>query len=197
MYDAPFVSGKDSLNNEYIGADGQRHAVPPTLVITAVAHVPDADHCVTPVLAEPGNVLVLLGTTDAEFAGSHLDLVLRRATQASHRRPTPTPRDVPPPPRGDPSRAGRGRATTSARAASPSRSPRCASPVASAPRSHAPPRRPRDRAVQRVAGPARRRGAAGRARRVHEGHGTNRRTHRCGHRRLDADDPRRRSDPGR
>ncbi|HSB87095.1 MAG TPA: phosphoribosylformylglycinamidine synthase subunit PurS, partial [Ilumatobacteraceae bacterium] len=28
---APFVSGKDSLNNEYLGADGARHAVPPTL----------------------------------------------------------------------------------------------------------------------------------------------------------------------
>jgi phosphoribosylformylglycinamidine synthase len=39
---APFVSGKDSLNNEYTGADGERHAVPPTLVITAVGHVPDA-----------------------------------------------------------------------------------------------------------------------------------------------------------
>ncbi len=54
MYAAPFVSGKDSLNNEYVGTDGQRHAVPPTLVITAVAHVPDADHCVTPDLAEAG-----------------------------------------------------------------------------------------------------------------------------------------------
>jgi phosphoribosylformylglycinamidine synthase len=75
MYNAPFVSGKDSLNNEYVGADGQRHAVPPTLVITAVAHVPDADHCVTPDLAEPGNVLILIGQTEAEFAGSHLDLV--------------------------------------------------------------------------------------------------------------------------
>ena len=41
-YGAPFVSGKDSLNNEFTGADGLRHAVPPTLVITAVAHVPDA-----------------------------------------------------------------------------------------------------------------------------------------------------------
>jgi phosphoribosylformylglycinamidine synthase subunit PurSL len=75
MYNAPFVSGKDSLNNEYVGADGQRHAVPPTLVITAVAHVPDADHCVTPDLAEPGNVLILIGQTETEFAGSHLDLV--------------------------------------------------------------------------------------------------------------------------
>jgi phosphoribosylformylglycinamidine synthase len=75
MYNAPFVSGKDSLNNEYVGADGQRHAVPPTLVITAVAHVPDADHCVTPDLAEPGNVLILIGQTATEFAGSHLDHV--------------------------------------------------------------------------------------------------------------------------
>jgi phosphoribosylformylglycinamidine synthase subunit PurSL len=75
-YRAPFVSGKDSLNNEYTGRDGQRHAVPPTLVITAVAHVPDADRCILPVLAQPGNTLVLLGTTSREFAGSHLDLVL-------------------------------------------------------------------------------------------------------------------------
>ncbi len=75
-YRAPFVSGKDSLNNEYAGTDGKRHAVPPTLVITAVAHVPDADRCVTPTLAQPGNALVLLGTTSTEFAGSHLDLVV-------------------------------------------------------------------------------------------------------------------------
>lgn len=73
---APFVSGKDSLNNEYTGSDGHRHSVPPTLVITAVAHVPDADRCVTPVLREPGDAVVLLGTTRREFAGSHLDLVL-------------------------------------------------------------------------------------------------------------------------
>ena len=60
---APFVSGKDSLNNEYTGADGERHAVPPTLVITAVGHVPDADACVTPDLATAGDALFLLGGT--------------------------------------------------------------------------------------------------------------------------------------
>jgi phosphoribosylformylglycinamidine synthase len=75
-YRAPFVSGKDSLNNEYNGADGLRHAVPPTLVITAVAHVPDADRRVTPVLQGAGDVVLLLGATQPEFAGSHLDLVL-------------------------------------------------------------------------------------------------------------------------
>ncbi len=75
-YRAPFVSGKDSLNNEYTGADGQRHAVPPTLVITAVAHVPDAGRCLTAELVHPGNVVFVVGDTRAEFAGSHLDLVL-------------------------------------------------------------------------------------------------------------------------
>jgi phosphoribosylformylglycinamidine synthase len=74
-YRAPFVSGKDSLNNEYTGSDGRRHSVPPTLVITAVAHVPDAERCVTPVLQRPGRAVVLIGNTDTEFAGSHLDLV--------------------------------------------------------------------------------------------------------------------------
>lgn len=74
-FNAPFVSGKDSLNNEYVGSDGDRHAVPPTLVITAVGHVPDADRCVTPDLKEAGNVLMLIGSTAPEFAGSHLDKV--------------------------------------------------------------------------------------------------------------------------
>ncbi|MFN8020045.1 MAG: phosphoribosylformylglycinamidine synthase subunit PurL [Acidimicrobiales bacterium] len=73
---APFISGKDSLNNEYLGADGERHSVPPTLVITAVAHVPDADAVVTPDLKAAGNTLVLVGDTAAEFGGSHLGAVL-------------------------------------------------------------------------------------------------------------------------
>jgi phosphoribosylformylglycinamidine synthase len=73
---APFVSGKDSLNNEYLGADGARHAVPPTLVVTAVAHVPDADRTVPAQLARAGDVLVLVGRTLTELRGSHLDLVL-------------------------------------------------------------------------------------------------------------------------
>ena len=72
---APFVSGKDSLNNEYVAADGNRRSVPPTLVITAVAHVPAADRCVTPDFKHAGNFVVLLGTTSDDFAGSHFDLV--------------------------------------------------------------------------------------------------------------------------
>jgi len=75
-YGAPFVSGKDSLNNEYLAADGKRHAIPPTLVITAVAPVADAGAVVTPDLKGVGNSLVLLGTTRSEFGGSHLSMVI-------------------------------------------------------------------------------------------------------------------------
>ena len=35
-YAAPFVSGKDSLNNEYTGSDGRKHAIPGTLLISAL-----------------------------------------------------------------------------------------------------------------------------------------------------------------
>lgn len=82
-FGAPFVSGKDSLNNTFADRDGIRHAVPPTLVITAVAHVPDADHCVTPELRAAGNELILLGTTGEHFAGSHLDLLTGAHRQRS------------------------------------------------------------------------------------------------------------------
>jgi len=74
-FGAPFVSGKDSLNNEFTGADRQRQAVPPTLVITAVAHVPDADATVTADAKRAGNLLVLLGDTSDEWAGSHAALI--------------------------------------------------------------------------------------------------------------------------
>ena len=75
-YGAPFVSGKDSLNNEYEGTDGVRRSVPPTLVVTALAHVPDADAVPGVGLVAEGNVLVLAGRTAHELRGSHLDLVL-------------------------------------------------------------------------------------------------------------------------
>lgn len=88
---APFVSGKDSLNNEYLGSDGARHAVPPTLVITAIAHHPNPDHAVTPDLKRAGNVLVLVGRTQAEFGGSHLALVGAAAGQAATYSPVPAP----------------------------------------------------------------------------------------------------------
>ncbi len=70
-YGAPFVSGKDSLNNEYLGADGQRHAIPGTLLISAVSIAPDVRYATTMDLKAPGNLLYVVGETRAELGGSH------------------------------------------------------------------------------------------------------------------------------
>jgi phosphoribosylformylglycinamidine synthase len=75
-FGAPFVSGKDSLNNEYLGSDGMRHAVPPTLVITAVASVPNVDRTVTADLKESGNKVLLVGRSLPDFGASHVATVL-------------------------------------------------------------------------------------------------------------------------
>lgn len=74
-FGTPFISGKDSLNNEYRDADGNRVAIPPTLLISALSHVHDISQCVTMDLKQAGDVIYLLGATRAEFAGSHLAAV--------------------------------------------------------------------------------------------------------------------------
>ncbi len=73
-YNMPFISGKDSLKNEY-QSDGRRVVIPPTLLISALGRVPDVRRCVTMDLKEPGNHLVLVGTTKDELGGSHYHLV--------------------------------------------------------------------------------------------------------------------------
>jgi len=74
-FGTPFVSGKDSLNNEYRDAQGARVAIPPTLLITALAHVPDVRRSVTMDLKAAGSHVYLIGATRPEFAGSHLAAV--------------------------------------------------------------------------------------------------------------------------
>jgi phosphoribosylformylglycinamidine synthase len=75
----PFVSGKDSLNNEfrYVDAQGNKQtiAIPPSLLITAMGQVRDVRRCVTMDLKQAGDVLYLVGATKDELGGSHLALV--------------------------------------------------------------------------------------------------------------------------
>jgi phosphoribosylformylglycinamidine synthase len=73
-YGMPFISGKDSLNNEF-HAGGRNIAIPPTLLISALGRVPDVRRCVTMDLKEPGNLLFLVGETRDEMGGSHYHLV--------------------------------------------------------------------------------------------------------------------------
>jgi phosphoribosylformylglycinamidine synthase len=70
-YEMPFISGKDSLNNEYADADGARHAIPGTLLISAVGIVPDVARTVTMDFKAVGDLIYMLGDTRAELGGSH------------------------------------------------------------------------------------------------------------------------------
>ena len=75
----PFISGKDSLNNEFSFTDStgtrQTIAIPPTLLISAMGQVEDVSQCVTMDLKSPGNVLYQIGETKNELGGSHFSLV--------------------------------------------------------------------------------------------------------------------------
>ncbi len=68
----PFVSGKDSLNNQFTTEDGRTIEIPPTLLITGIGIVPDKKRCVTSDAKRAGNALLLVGETTAQMGGSVL-----------------------------------------------------------------------------------------------------------------------------
>ncbi|MCW5757672.1 MAG: hypothetical protein KIT54_10590 [Phycisphaeraceae bacterium] len=59
-YRTPFVSGKDSLNNQFRTDDGTTIRIPPTLLITGIGIVHDIEKCVTSDAKTPGNAIVLV-----------------------------------------------------------------------------------------------------------------------------------------
>ncbi len=78
-FGTPFVSGKDSLNNEFSYEDenGEKQTVviPSSLLITALGQMDDVEQAVTMDLKAAGNKLFLVGTTFEELGGSHFALV--------------------------------------------------------------------------------------------------------------------------
>ncbi len=74
----PFISGKDSLNNEFSYAHGGERRtiqIPHTLLISALGQVADVSRCVTMDLKSAGNLLYQIGATKNEMGGSHFEMV--------------------------------------------------------------------------------------------------------------------------
>jgi phosphoribosylformylglycinamidine synthase subunit PurSL len=75
----PFISGKDSLNNEFRFVDengkSQSISIPPSLLISALGQIDDVARSVTMDLKEAGNLIFIVGTTLDELGGSHFALV--------------------------------------------------------------------------------------------------------------------------
>jgi phosphoribosylformylglycinamidine synthase len=68
-YHTPFVSGKDSLNNEYRAGE-RTIVIPGCILITALSVIPDVARTFTSALEREGNLLYLVGTTRRELGGS-------------------------------------------------------------------------------------------------------------------------------
>jgi phosphoribosylformylglycinamidine synthase len=69
----PFISGKDSLNNEFRSGK-ETISIPPTLLISAMGQIDDVAKSVTMDLKAPGNVLYLLGAHTCGVAARPLDV---------------------------------------------------------------------------------------------------------------------------
>jgi phosphoribosylformylglycinamidine synthase len=70
-FDSPFISGKDSLNNEFSCEDGTQISIPSTLLISAISIVDDVNKCVTMDAKRATNLLFVVGETKNELGGSH------------------------------------------------------------------------------------------------------------------------------
>jgi len=68
-FGTPFISGKDSLYNEYTHK-GKSFAIPGTLLISAIGIIDDVGKCVTMDFKKAGNGIYVIGTTFDELGGS-------------------------------------------------------------------------------------------------------------------------------
>ena len=69
-FGVPFISGKDSLYNEWADNEGKIHLIPPTLLISAIGVIDDVTHCVTIDFKKEESVIYLIGETKDELGGS-------------------------------------------------------------------------------------------------------------------------------
>jgi phosphoribosylformylglycinamidine synthase len=73
-YETPFISGKDSLNNEY-SVHGKSVSIPPTLLISAICVIDDVTKVVSMDFKEMGNLIYVVGMTYDELGGSHYNMI--------------------------------------------------------------------------------------------------------------------------
>ncbi len=62
VYETPFISGKDSLYNEF-KTENRTLSVPPTLLISAIGLIPDVEKAVSYSLKSKGNSIYMVGET--------------------------------------------------------------------------------------------------------------------------------------
>lgn len=73
-YNAPFISGKDSMFNDFKGFDANgkpmKISIPPTLLISSIGIVPDVTKCVSADFKASGDYIYVVGITKHELGAS-------------------------------------------------------------------------------------------------------------------------------
>ncbi len=81
-YGTPFISGKDSMFNDFRGYDEKGKSVaisiPPTLLISAIGVMPDVYKTVSPSFKQSGDIIYIVGDTLDELGGSEYYKLLSR-----------------------------------------------------------------------------------------------------------------------
>jgi phosphoribosylformylglycinamidine synthase II len=75
-YSVPFISGKDSLNNEY-STGRETISIPPTLLISAISVMDDVSKAVSMDAKKEGDPIYLVGLTKDELGGSQYYKMLK------------------------------------------------------------------------------------------------------------------------
>jgi phosphoribosylformylglycinamidine synthase II len=74
LYKTPFISGKDSMFNDFKGYDANdkpvKISIPPTLLVSGIGVIPDVAQAVSLDPKMPGDLIYLLGQTKDELGGS-------------------------------------------------------------------------------------------------------------------------------
>ncbi len=80
-YGTPFISGKDSMYNDFSGYDSRDQAVtisvPPTILISSIGVLPDISNLRSFAFVKPGDLIYLLGSGGAALGGSEYLSLLR------------------------------------------------------------------------------------------------------------------------
>ncbi|MGE4469908.1 MAG: AIR synthase-related protein [Desulfovibrio sp.] len=70
-YGVPCISGKDSMKNDYKGG-GIKISIPPTVLYSVIGVIPDVNKCLTSDFKRAGELVYVLGRTNAELGASEV-----------------------------------------------------------------------------------------------------------------------------
>jgi phosphoribosylformylglycinamidine synthase len=68
-YNIPFISGKDSMKNDYYSGE-RKYSILPTLLVTVIGKIGNIHRAVSAEFKKPGDYVYVLGTTHGELGGS-------------------------------------------------------------------------------------------------------------------------------